>query len=329
MSFAITSLPVMLRHIFWRPDIVWAVEPSLVCAPTAWMVARLSGARCLLHIQDLEVDAAFGLGLVNSNWLQRVALIVERWMLRRFDCLSTISRTMQKRLVDKGIKDSVLFPNWVDTKQINPLQELSTYREQLGISGDKVVVLYSGNMGKKQGLEIISEAAKSLKCLSENLSSSSTDKGQSVLFIFCGAGPGRADLENSCKGLSNVQFLDLQPDNHLNELLNLADIHLLPQKAAAADLVMPSKLTGMLASGRPVIATAKPESDIAKTIEGAGVLVPPDNIPALTQAILDLANDKEKRQLLGRNARVYAVENLDKYKILDRFEKELKGLVSR
>jgi colanic acid biosynthesis glycosyl transferase WcaI len=244
-SFALTSFPVMLRHIFWRPDVVLVVEPPLFCAPQAWLVARLSGAKAWLHIQDYEVDAAFDLGLLKGAALRSLVATSERWLMRRFDRVSTISQRMVGRAVSKGVPAErvVLFRNWVDIKQCNA--ESGRYRTELGIAKGAVVALYSGNMGGKQGLEILAQTATLLRDVSD------------VVFVFCGNGAGRDDLLAQCAGLSNVRFLDLQPAERLSELLAMADIHLLPQRADAADLVMPSKLTGMLASARPLVATAR------------------------------------------------------------------------
>jgi colanic acid biosynthesis glycosyl transferase WcaI len=139
-----------------------------------------------------------------------------------------------------------LFPNWVDTRQIYPLLEgPNPLRAHLGLAPEQLAVLYAGTMGKKQGLEHLLTAASRLQ-------------GRQLQFILCGDGAVRAELENTAKELSNVLFLQVQPAERLNELLNLADIHILPQKADAADLVMPSKLSGMLASGKPVIAPPFP-----------------------------------------------------------------------
>jgi len=110
--------------------------------------------------------------------------------------------------------------------------------------------------------------------------------------------------------------------------LNLADVHLLPQRADAADLVMPSKLTGMLASGRPVLATAFEGTQIAEVLEFSGVVVPPGNADLLVEAMVDLASNAEQRQQLGQNARDYAVEYLGRDAVLARFEESLQKCVS-
>lgn len=311
MSFALSSLPVMVQQAFWRPDVVWMAAPALFCVPATLLAARLSGAKCCIHIQDYEIDAAFQLGMLKSPAVRRFALWLERSLLRRFDMVSTISGQMMALAKSKGVAPAkvVFFPNWV--KLPATVQAGSSYRAELGIAADQVVALYSGNMGAKQGLEILSQAAQLLK-----------DHSQ-IQFVFCGQGPGRAGLQQQCADLPNVRFLDLQPMDRLADFLALADIHLLPQRADAADLVMPSKLTGMLASGRAVVATATTGTELANVVQSCGMVTEPENAEALAGAILHLANDDALRQKMGQTGRLYAEENLDQQHILTNFIKSL------
>lgn len=312
-SFALSSLPVMLRQILWRPDLVLVVEPALFCAPTASLVARLAGAKAWLHVQDFEVDAAFDLGLLKGHWLKRLVSGAERWLMRRFDVVSAVSERMVELLVSKGVPPGkvVLFPNWVDVSAIAPLGQTSRYRAELGLATDATVVLYSGNMGRKQGLELLPRVASLL-----------ADRPD-IQFVFCGNGAGKSDLVQGCAGLRNVRFLDLQPAERLSEFLGLADIHLLPQRAGAADLVMPSKLTGMLASGRAILATASRETQLSYVLEGCGLVVPPESPELVAEGLRRLADDAPLRERLGKAARSYAEQHLDKDQVLTRFLEKL------
>lgn len=353
-SFALFSSPVMLSQIFWRPDVVWVVEPPLFCAPQSLLVARISGAKAWLHIQDYEVDAAFDLGLLKGAMLRGVVATCERWLMRRFDRVSTISQRMVDRAVAKGVESDrvVLFRNWVKMKPefVNQDSGFGDYRKELGISGDAVVALYSGNMGGKQGLEILAQVAKLCADRSVRLGfntlvhepvranttemrqdqSRSTEFVQArpieVSFVFCGNGAGRNELVANCEGLQNVYFLDLQPADRLSELLATADIHLLPQRADAADLVMPSKLTGMFASGRPVVATAQADTELAGVVADCGLVVPPEDAHAFAEGILLLAHDADLRTRLGASGRAYANAHLNQDAVLGRFEADLYSL---
>lgn len=328
-SFALTATFAMLYSLAWRPRYVVAIAPTLANAPAAWLVARLAGARCWLHIQDFELDAALDMGIVDAGPARRVAMALERWLLRRFDRVSTISPRMLERLSTKGVEAGrqILFPNWADIDAIQPLDRTSAYRQELGIPDDAVVALYSGNMGLKQGLELLGEAARALSRQNAAAAAPPANGPGTALpaihFVFGGEGPARELLEQACSELPNVHFLDLQPTERLNDWLGLADIHLLPQRADVADLVMPSKLTGMLASGRTVLATALPGTGVAQVLRDCGMATPPGDLDAFVAALTRLAADAEMRALLGRAARQLAESTLSRDNILSRFERHL------
>ena len=306
-SFAFTSFPIMTWHVIrHRPDIIFVVEPPIFCAPTTLLLSKLCGARSWLHVQDFEIDAAFDLGILKSERLKSWITTIECWLMKKFDRVSTISLRMQERVIDKGViqEKTFLFENWVETEQIFPLNKTPKLYEELGLPENRVIILYSGNMGEKQGLEIIVDAARELR-----------DR-KNLLFLMCGDGAAKARLLDISSGLDNVLFAPLQPLDKLNELLNLADIHLLPQKAGAEDLVMPSKLTNMMASGKPVVATAMPGTQIANVLIDSGIIVKPDDLGAFVKAIDVLVNDRDKCACLGKNGRAYAVKHWSRNNVL-------------
>ena len=303
----------MLRQIAWRPDVVLLIAPPLFCSPQALCVARLSGSVAWLHVQDFELDAAFQLTDFSSLRLRRSLEAVERVLMRRFARVSAISERMVERLAAKGVDPTrcLLFPNWVDTSVIYPLQRPSRFREELGIGQQTIVALYSGSMGKKQGLQSLLEASRRLA------------SRRAVQLVICTDGPGREAFAQMAQQAGNVRLLPLQPADRLNELLNLADIHLLPQLADAADLVMPSKLTGMMASGRAIVATAPAGTQLATVLERRGIVTPPGDVDALVSAIVLLAEDTGLSRRLGEEARKYAVCHMNREEILERFELSL------
>lgn len=310
MSFGLSSLPVILwQALTWRPQVVMVIEPPLACAPAAWLAARLCGARAWLHVQDLEVDAAFDLGVLRKEWLRKLVLRLERGLMRRFDRVTSISQRMLARLRAKGVSEEALgfFPNWVDTDLIRPLKGSNGLRASLGVAADTPILLYSGNMGEKQGLEVIVEVARAFEA--------STEK---VLFMLCGDGAARRRIEGAAAGLSNVRFIPLQPIERLNELLNLADIHLLPQRPDAEGLVMPSKLTAIMASGKPVVAGASSDSDVGRAAAAGGIVVPPGDAGAFSDAIGRLLGDATMRDRLGVAGREYAMANWERSAVLRR-----------
>jgi colanic acid biosynthesis glycosyl transferase WcaI len=317
-SFAATSLPLLLQSIFWRPHVVFCVAPALACAPGAALAARLSGALSWLHIQDFEVDAAFELGMLRGKSVRAGATGAERALLRSFDRVSSISHRMVANLRDKGVAAGreLLFPNWVDTDAIRPQTSANSFRQELGIPNNAFVALYSGTMGAKQGLDVLAEATHRLA------------ERENMHFIFCGQGAGREALFRSCASLPRVHWLPLQPVERLSELLSTADVHLLPQQRAAADLMLPSKLTGMLASGRPVLATAVPGTELARGVEGCGSIVPPGDSKALADELFSLYHDPDRRRTLGNQARQRALSELSRNVVLEDFRRDMERALS-
>lgn len=318
-SFAASALPRALWHsLRQRPDVVLVVAPSIISAPVGWLSARLGGAKAWLHIQDFEVEAAFATGLLPATGrFADLARAFERWCLARFDLVSSISKPMLKKLSAKSVPDERIyeFRNWADLSRVTPMDAPFPLKEQLGIT-TQYVALYSGNIANKQGLEIIPEAARMM-----------ADRNDLTFAIF-GAGPALEDLKFQAKGLKNIRFFPLQPKERLSELLSMADVHLLPQIAGAADLVLPSKLTNMLASGRPVIATADPGTALVEEIEGAGLATPPGDARALVNALGDLLENEQLRTKMGATARSRALECWDGDSILARLEERLMKLTN-
>ena len=319
LSFAMSSWPAMLSQVKWKPDIVLNIIPTLFSSPCALSIARMVKAKSWLHIQDFELDAASNLGLIKTgNVVTRSADRWEKSILSRFDVVSSISNRMVARLNTKGIPQNkvVLFPNWIDTNVIFPVKEKSNaYRTLLGTTNNQFVVLYSGNMGNKQGLDLIIKVAHQMQ------------EEKSVVFVLCGNGTARPQLEKASQYLKNVHFLDLQPEDKLNSLLNSADIHILPQQASAADLVMPSKLLGMLASGKTIIATANAQTELADVVNQTGIVVPPNNPEAIIQAIIKIINSNSLRKELGDKSREFVCSHWDQEKVLVEFLEQVKILI--
>ncbi len=315
-SFALSSLPAALGQVRWRPHRVIVLAPAVLNAPAAALVARLAGAKSWLHIQDFELDAALRLKMLPGlGLIFKLAQKAESGLYRSYDCVSTISDRMLARLIEKGVppERTRLFPNWADIRHIFPIHGYNSLRSELAIEDNCQVILYSGNMGQKQGLEILVEVARRL-----------ADE-KNLLFLMCGEGAARLKLVDLAKGLPNVRFLPLQPHERLNDLLNLAAIHILPQAAGAADLVMPSKLAGMLASGRPVIVTASTGTELASVMSPLGVVIPPGKPDSLAQAVLTLANRPDLQDELGRRGRTYVEEMWAKDLVLEKFLKALQS----
>lgn len=293
LTFAITAAPVVVWRILrTRPNLVICVEPTLLSAPLAVLAAKIVGAGCLLYVQDLEIDAAFSIGHLRSQMLMRIAKWYERFVLRRFDSIITISQRMSHALFAKGVSPARLtvIRNWVDTSQIVRVDGPNYFRKSLQIKEDDFVALYAGQIGPKQALHFVLDAASA--CLDRS----------NIHFVIAGEGPSKDGLMNNYGHLPNVHFLPTQPENKLCDLLNLASLHILPQDRNAADLVLPSKLGGVLASGRPLLITADPETELHDLLDGVAIFVAPGDVDALAKAI-KMANI-ERPQIAPQAAQV-------------------------
>jgi colanic acid biosynthesis glycosyl transferase WcaI len=309
-SFSFSSALALFANIGWRPDKVILVVPTLFCASQAILYAKLTGANSLLHIQDFEVDAMFGLGLCKRKRVIQFANAAEAWTLKAFDEISTISGGMMARARNKGVNDEKLslFPNWSEISRFQGVTKSPELLKRLGAPAEKKVVMYSGNIGEKQGLEIVIRAAELLETRDD------------LVFLIIGEGAGKSRLVESVrlKGLCNVLFAPLQSYDDLPSLLASADCHLVIQRRGAADAVLPSKLTNILAVGGNAVITADPTTSLGvlcSEYPGIGALVEPECALALVEGIkrcIAMASP-------NRIAVAYAQEFLDKERILARF----------
>lgn len=320
-SFAVSSIVGLWQARRFKPDVVLMVEPTLFCAPAGLLFAKLMGAKTVLHVQDYEIDAMLGLGLMDSGVLPRLAHSIETWFMRRYDRVSTISNSMMRLAIRKGVdqRNVIFFPNWVDTEFISPDADKDHFRQLWDIPATTKVVMYSGNMGKKQGLELVLQAALALR-----------DR-KDLLFLLVGQGAAKDDLVAQTKsmGLTNVRFEPLQDYIYLPALLVLPDVHLVVQKKGAADVVLPSKLTGILSAGGHALITAESETELGILCQqhpGIGTCVEPESLPAFLNGLEQLlATDTRAVNLV---ARCYAEEYLNKDAVLARFQQDLQALVT-
>lgn len=318
LSF-ITS--VCIGYLFGpRTDCTIIVSPPLFLGIPIALLARLKNSRTLFHVQDLQPDAAVDLGMLKRGWLTDLFYRLEKKTYRLVDRVGTISRGMAKRIAAKGVPwEKILLPrNWANDECIEVLPPETAYRKEWELEG-KFVVLYAGNLGVKQGLDTLLDAAAQL-----------SDRPD-VAFVVVGDGGEKLQLMRRATelGLRNVRFEPLQPDERLSELLATADVSIIPQKEGVGDIVLPSKLGNILASARPVIVAADADTELAAMIQEAacGVLVEPGSATCMARAILDLQSREGQRKQMGASGRRYMQAKLSRDVILRQFVGELRGLV--
>ncbi|MFW5859354.1 MAG: WcaI family glycosyltransferase [Planctomycetota bacterium] len=316
------ALALRLARERRRPDYCFFVAPPFLAGVLARALARWWRVPVQYHVQDLQVDAAADLGMLPRP-LCAAMLAIERWILRGVDVLSTVGRGMRRRLLAKDparIRCRFL-PNWADATAVQPATGANAYRREWGLNDEDVLVFYSGNMGRKQGLETLVTA----------LAGCADDPRLHA--VLAGSGAVRDEIAATCKtdGLDRIRLMDLQPRERLSEFLNAGDIHCLPQKRAVADLVLPSKLLNIMAAGKPVIACAEPSTELATIVRtvGCGLVVAPEDPAALRAVILALAADPARRQAMGVAARRYVEHRLSRAAVLDTFAARVRRRLAR
>ncbi|MCG9736453.1 WcaI family glycosyltransferase, partial [Pseudoalteromonas shioyasakiensis] len=302
-TFAVSSsIALLIRLIKNKPDVIFLVQPTFFCAPATLLFSKLFGVKTVMHIQDFEVDAMFGLGMVSEGKVARFVKRTESWFMKKFDVISSISYSMLDNAERKGVDKSKLlfFPNWADTSFVTPETDGSVLRKNWGFTETDKVVLYAGNIGQKQGLEIVIEAAKSF------------EGDKQVKFVFVGAGAYVNTLNELAKAsnLENVYFKPLQDWEDVPAMLSMADVHLVVQKKGAADAVLPSKLTNILSAGGHALVTAEVSTELGK-IEQANpdiyTRVEPENTKDFITGLKNvLVKDTSKPNVIARN---YALKN--------------------
>lgn len=313
-SFAMSAFFKLITLLFAAKfDVVITVVPPFHLGLLAVIYKKLRGAKVFYHIQDMQIEAARDLKMISSPKLINILFKLERYIFRQADMVGSISDGMMRKIQEKAGKEVFFFPNWVDVEKFHPIEERLLLKTEYGFSATDKIVLYSGAIGEKQGLESILLAADALRA------------DRHLKFLICGSGPYKERLVAQAeeKGLDNVIFFPLQPFERFNHFLNMADVHLVIQKANASDLVMPSKLTTILAVGGLALITANSGTSLHDLVSthNMGILVDAEDQQALNEGILRSVNGNVRE--IASNGRMYAENYLAVQRIMSRFEEAI------
>jgi colanic acid biosynthesis glycosyl transferase WcaI len=311
-SFVVTSLVQAFNG--WRPDVILLTVPPLpVCLPAA-LLGLVRSCPVVLNLQDILPEAAVHVGLITNKWAIRVFEALEKFAYRTATRISVITDGFVDNLVGKGVPQDKItcIPNWVDVNFIRPLPKVNnSFREENQLK-DKFVVLYSGNIALTQGLETVIEAATRLRHIPE------------IIFVIVGESKALQKLQKFCQSCNadNVLLLPFQPRAQLPDMLAAADVGLVVQKSNVIGFNMPSKMQVLLASGRPIVASVPLVGTAAKALQksGGGIVVEPEQPDLLADAILDLYNNPDRSELLGKRGRRHAVDQYSFEQALNRYE---------
>jgi putative colanic acid biosynthesis glycosyltransferase WcaI len=304
LSFVVTSL---LKLLFSpKADFLIVVSPPLLLGVAARLACQFRGGQYLIHIQDVQPDAAIRLGMIRSRRLIKILSCLEAVAYAGAWRISAISRGMLEALRKRGVPEAKLiyFPNGV---QPSNGVAIGRFRELNQFSADKFLVVYSGNLGVKQGLQTLLDAAGKLK-------------DRPIELLICGDGPNKEPLLAAANSLSNVWFKGLLDERTYREMLADADLLVVPLVAGAGNSFLPHKLLSSCAAGKPVLAICDFDSELARMVltNRCGEVAPPENAQHLAELLDTLSKDRARLELMGIAARKFA-EQFNQETVLKQF----------
>jgi colanic acid biosynthesis glycosyl transferase WcaI len=319
LSFVATTF---LRVLTLRKaEVTVVVSPPLLLGFAAWLTGVFTRTPFVFHVQDMQPDAAFKMGMVQGGPFMRLLYFLEAFSYRKAARVSGISEGMLRAFKSKGVPPEklILFPNGVILPNVAELPPAGGFRRRMGIAPDAFLAVYSGNLGVKHGIEILLETARLLQ-------------GRNLRIVICGDGARRPLLAEQIKsqGLDNVSLIPLQPEAGYLEMMVDADLYLVTQQAGSGSLFFPSKLLKGLALAKAVAVVADAESELARSAsEGRfAVTVAPDRPADLAAELEKLAMDPVRLRALGEAGRKY-VEQFELNRLLTGFETDLRLLVAQ
>ncbi len=310
-----TAETILNASTLRKGDILFLRTPPLQLGLTGFLAAKLRGAKVLLNVQDIHPDLSIESGILRNPAAIRFAQALEKWVYRISDHIVVIGDGFLRNLLDKGVPRDKLtvIPNWVDTDFLKPYPKDNPVSRRYGLQ-DKFVMMYSGtiSISSNRALERVLEAAAGLR------------EAKDVVFVIVGEGMKKAELQKraASMGVDNVRFLPFQPYADLPELLASSDVLLVPLDKEKSQMSVPSKLYNFLAAGRPILGLAPADSEVAALIRGnrCGDVVPPDDVGAIRETVLELKRNSGARREMAANARRYVVDHFARKMIMDRYE---------
>ncbi|WP_166903229.1 WcaI family glycosyltransferase [Mycobacterium sp. DL440] len=311
-------------HKWDDPDVVITVSPALLSAAQAVARARLSKTPVGIIVQDVYSKGVVETGAVGGRRSAAAAARLESTVLRLATGVAVIHPRFADSLAEIGVNsdDLTVIRNWTHIDGAAPVSGSSAVREKYGWQPNETIVMHTGNMGVKQGLENVVEAGK--------LVGGPDDDGRDIRFVLIGDGNQRRMLDNAARDAPAVQLIDPLPDDEFRAALAAADILLVNERPGVGEMAVPSKLTSYFVAAKPILAATDRTSGSAEELRasGAGLVIPPGDPTALVESVRQLAADEQSRQRFGSCGARYARERLDGANAVAEYEKWVSDLVS-
>jgi glycosyltransferase involved in cell wall biosynthesis len=303
-----------------RPDLVLCMTDPPIVGDVGLVVARAKRAPLLVISEDVFPEIATQLGRLTNPILVRVLARLVSLYLRRADAIVAIGDRMRERLLAKGAPAErvTVIPNWVDTTAITPQPRDNAWSREKGLH-DRFVVMHSGNVGHAQNLDTLVAATTFLRDLDE------------LIVPVIGFGARSAEIEALARrvGADRLRFFEYQPREVLSESLSAAHVHYVGLARGLSGYVVPSRLYGILAAGRPVLVAADEDSETARLVRevGCGIVLPPDRPELVAQAIREAHDGAHDLEAMGRRGREYVVAEADRSVAVERYRSVVDGLL--
>lgn len=281
----------------FSPDVVFAMSPPLSLGIAGWMAAKRRGVPFVFNIQDVFPDVAIETGTISNERVIEAAKRLERFVYDKSDVVTVLSEEMQRNVASKTSSATSIIPNFVDISTFEPQPKENAYRREYDLVG-KRVVMYCGNVGFSQSIELLADAAREMADVED------------LVFVVNGGGSAIGEVRKRAEGLENFRVIPYQPVERVPEVLAAADIHVIPLRKGLAWSSVPSKLYKILAVERPVIASVDEGTEVGRVVvdAGAGFAVPPDVSAPLVDRLRELLADPVRQQDMGRAGRAWVEE---------------------
>ncbi len=281
----------------FSPDVVFAMSPPLSLGVAGWLAAKRRGVPFVFNIQDVFPDVAIETGTISNPKVIEVAQKLEKFVYDRADVVTVLSEEMQRNVEGKTDSRTEIIPNFVDISTFEPMSRENSYRAEYGLEG-KRVVMYCGNVGFSQSIELLADAAREMADVED------------LVFVVNGGGSAIGEVRRRAEGLDNFRIIPYQPVERVPEVLSAADVHVIPLRQGLAWSSVPSKLYKILAVERPVIASVDEGTEVGRVVveAGAGHSVPPDTPGPLVESLREILGSEDEMAEMGRRGRAWVEE---------------------
>ena len=302
----------------FEADVVFAMSPPLSLGLAGWMAAKRRGVPFVFNIQDVFPDVAIETGTISSPRVIEIAKRMEKFVYDRADVVTVLSEEMQRNVESKTDSQTAIIPNFVDVSTFQPSERENSYRREFGLEG-KRVVMYCGNVGFSQSIELLADAAREMRDIED------------LVFVVNGGGSAIGEVRRRAEGLDNFRVIPYQPVERVPEVLAAADVHVIPLRQGLAWSSVPSKLYKILAVERPVIASVDEGTEVGRVVveAGAGHAIPPDDPAPLIASLRELLVSPDQQGAMGASGRRWVEEWTTPGRAAKQYEDVFQNLLTR